>query len=324
VEQPGVVVIGRNEGERLERCLRSVLREAAAVVYVDSASTDGSAERARGLGAQVVALDLSTPFTAARARNAGYRRLREAAPGLRWVQFVDGDCELDPGWLAAGARFLEAQPRVAVAAGRLREKEPERSVYNLLCDLEWQAPAGESPSCGGVAMMRTAAFDAAGGFNEAMIAGEEPELCLRLRAAGWRIWRLADDMARHDAAMLRFGQWWRRALRGGYAFALGAALHGASHERHGVRESASIWLWGLALPLAAAGLALGWSPWAGALLAAYPLQVARLALRGERTPRENWWRAFFLVLGKFPEMLGQARFLAERLLGRQSRLIEHK
>jgi hypothetical protein len=49
-----------------------------------------------------------------------------------------------------------------------------------------------------------------------------------------------------------------------------------------------------------------------ALLALYPLQVARLALRGARPVRDNWWHALFLVLGKFPEALGQLQFLARR------------
>jgi GT2 family glycosyltransferase len=320
----GVVVIGRNEGERLRKCFESLGGAARRVVYVDSGSTDASVATARALGVEVVELDLQVPFTAARARNAGFARLRELAPDLDHVQFVDGDCELAAGWLARAAAFLDAEARVAVACGRLREKHPERSLYNLMCDIEWDAPSGEAKACGGIAMMRAAVFESVQGFRADMIAGEEPELCVRLRAAGWRIWRLDAEMARHDAAMTRFGQWWTRSLRTGYSFALGAHLHGAAPERHRVRERRSAWLWGLGLPAAALALALACSPWALLLLLAYPLQVARLALRGARSRRENWWRAAFLVLGKFPEMLGQARFLTNRLLGAQARLIEHK
>ena len=61
----GVVAIGRNEGERLRRCLNSVVGRGHTVVYVDSGSTDGSTELARELGADVVELDLSLPFTMA-------------------------------------------------------------------------------------------------------------------------------------------------------------------------------------------------------------------------------------------------------------------
>jgi GT2 family glycosyltransferase len=308
-----IVVIGRNEGERLKRCLASLRRAGELVVYVDSGSTDGSVEIARAMGVDVVALvDMRAPFTAARARNEGFARVRELAPDIAYVQFVDGDCEVAPGWLELATGFLGARADVAVVCGRLRERHPERSIYNLLSDIEWDLPAGEAPACGGIALMRARAFESMAGFRADMVAGEEPELCVRLRAAGWRIWRLEAEMALHDAAMTRFGQWWRRTRRAGYAFAQGAALHGAPPERHWVRESRSALFWAVVLPAAVVAAAAAWGAWGLVLLAAYPLQVVRLALRGKRTARENWWSALFLVLGKFPEMLGQAAYAAHR------------
>ncbi|HKS16666.1 MAG TPA: glycosyltransferase family A protein, partial [Planctomycetota bacterium] len=114
MDKVGVVVIGRNEGDRLKRCLRSVSGDGAHVVYVDSGSTDGSVAAAREAGADVVELDLSTPFTAGRARNAGFDRLREAVPDLETVQFVDGDCELTAGWLKLGAGELDRRSEAAI------------------------------------------------------------------------------------------------------------------------------------------------------------------------------------------------------------------
>lgn len=320
----GVVAIGRNEGRRLRTCLESVAGIASKVVYVDSGSTDDSVGMADAMGINVVELDLSVPFTAARARNEGFRRLRELAPATAYVQFVDGDCEVAECWLSRAIAFLEEHRDVAVVCGRRRERHPERSVYNLLCDMEWDTPVGEARACGGDALMRVEAFERVGGFRPDLIAGEEPELCVRLRAAGWRIWRIDAEMTLHDAAMTRFGQWWTRTLRGGHAFAEGAYLHGSAPERHRVRESRSIWLWALGVPLSALMLSPWWGGWALCLLLAYPVQVLRLAMRGTRTPRENWLRAAFLVFGKFPEMLGQVRFLIRRHLGGQSRLIEYK
>lgn len=321
--QMGIVVIGRNEGERLKMCLSSV-RGHGPVVYVDSGSTDDSVALARGLGAEVVALDLIVPFTAARARNVGFKRLMEVAPNHTYVQFVDGDCVVVDGWLVAAADYLEAHPQVAVVCGRRRERYPERSVYNRLCDQEWDTPVGEAKACGGDALMRVAAFQVVRGFRDDLIAGEEPELCVRLRAEGWKVWRLNEEMTLHDAAMTRLGQWWKRSVRAGYAFAEGAHLHGAPPERHWLRESRSAWFWGAGIPLLVlVGVLVFGIPgfW---LLAIYPLQVLRLALRGERSPRENLWRALFLVLGKLPEVQGQIRFLWNRRLGRRSRLIEYK
>jgi GT2 family glycosyltransferase len=312
------VVIGRNEGARLLACLDSLRGAVGRIVYVDSGSTDGSVAAAEAAGATVVALDPAVPFTAARARNAGLAALGSPA----YVQLVDGDCALREGWIETALEFLEAHPRAAVACGRRRERHPEASVYNRLCDREWDTPVGPAAACGGDALMRLAAVRAVGGFREGLIAGEEPELCLRLRRAGWDVWRLDAEMTWHDAAMTRFGQWWRRARRAGHAFAEGAALHGAGPERHWVAETRRALAWGLGLPLLA--LALGALAPAGLLvLFAYPLQVLRLARR-EGGGREGWERAFFLTLGRFPEALGVLEFRLGALLGRRAVLIEYK
>ena len=315
------VVIGRNEGARLVRCLASVVPAVGRVVYVDSGSTDGSVAAARAAGAEVIQLDLSTPFTAARARNAGIAALRDSTPPA-YVQFIDGDCQLQPGWMASALIFLEERPHAAVVSGRLRERFPEASIYNRLCDREWDTPVGKVRSCGGIMMMRWTAFEQAGGFNPALIAGEEPELCVRLRAKGWEIWRIEAEMALHDAAMTRLGQWWKRTRRGGHAAAEGMAMHGAPPERHGVAQVRRALIWGLALPgLALAGLAV--TPWSPTLLLAWPAQITRLALRDGGT-RGAWEQALFLTLGKMPEALGVLEYWARRGLQRPTGLIEYK
>jgi GT2 family glycosyltransferase len=325
VANVGVVVIGRNEGERLRRCLRSVVEVACQVVYVDSASTDGSRDVARALGVAVVELDPRVPFTPGRARNEGFWRLRELAPAARYAQFVDGDCELTPGWLAKAAAFLDEHADVAAVGGRRRERDPQRSVYNMLCAAEWDThPRGETTSCGGDAMTRADAFARIGGYRDVLMSGEEPELCIRLRAEGWRIWLLPEDMTLHDAAMTRFGQWWRRAMRAGYGCLQGALLHGGPPEYHCLRALASAWWWGLALPTAILLLAGVWDPWFLALLAIYPAQVVRLARRSARRSGESWSEALFLVLSRFPHLVGQAACVMHLCLGRRGRLIEYK
>ena len=220
--------------------------------------------------------------------------------------------------------FLDARPEVAVACGRRRERHPEASVYNRLCDREWNTPVGRALACGGDALMRRAAFVAVGGFRDDLIAGEEPELCVRLRAAGWQIWRIDAEMTLHDAAMTRFGQWWNRTRRGGFASAQGMALHGAPPERHGVTRTRRALVWGLALPVAALVGSLV-TPWALVLLAAYPAQVIRLALRkGGR--RGDWEEALFLTLGKLPEAMGVLGNATQRCWRGTARagLIEYK
>ncbi|WP_054301869.1 glycosyltransferase family 2 protein [Gemmobacter sp. LW-1] len=313
--QVDAVVIGRNEGARLTACLDSLAGQVRRLVYVDSGSTDGSLAAARTRGAEVVSLDMTQPFTAARARNAGLALLADDPP--QFVQFVDGDCEVRPDWIATAATFLQDHPEVVVVCGRRRERFPEASVWNRLCDREWDTPVGEATACGGDALMRHAAVAAVGGYDPTLIAGEEPDLCLRLRRAGGRIWRLEAEMTLHDAAMTRFGQWWRRSRRAGHAFAEGAWRHRSGTERHWQRETRRALLWGVGVPVAAV-LAGVLHPAGWLVLGLWPAQVLRLA------PRMGDEAAVFTVLGKLPEAQGVIGYHLGRLRGRQRGLIEYK
>lgn len=313
------IAIGRNEGERLERCLASLAGRADPVIYVDSGSTDGSVGMARATGAEVVELDTGTRFTAALARNAGLARLAEVAPDVAFVQMLDGDCELAGGWLEVAREALGADPDLAAVCGRRRERFPEASRWNRLTDAEWDTPVGEAAATGGDALYRVAALTAVGGYDAALIAGEEPEMCYRMRQEGWRIRRLDAEMTLHDAAMTRVSQWWQRNRRAGHAYAEGAALHGREPEGYRVAETRRALLWGAVLPVLAVLGAVLVSPWALVLLLAYPAQVLRLRARGE-----TWERAIFLTLGKLPEAQGALGYLLGRITGRKRGLIEYK
>ena len=316
------ILIGRNEGERFLRCLASVKGRVGRIVYVDSGSTDGSVEAARAAGALVIPLDRSQPFTAARARNAGLEALRGGGALPGFIQFVDGDCEVQPLWIDTALAFLQAHPQAAVACGRRRERFPQASVYNHLCDLEWDTPVGQARACGGDALMRGAALDQVGGYNPRLIAGEEPEMCLRLRQKGWQIWRLDAEMTLHDAALTRLSQWWKRTRRAGHAYAEGAALHGSSPDALGVAGQRRALIWGLTVPVSAITGSV-FTPWAGLILLLWPLQMIRLSARGG-FGRTAWQQAFFLVFGKLAEAQGVAEYHLRRLIGRPAGIIEYK
>jgi len=334
----GVVVIGRNEGVRLQRCLRSLLAQGAGpIVYVDSGSTDDSVAFSRSLGVIVVNLDTSIPFTMARGRNAGFDELSRRFPTLRWVQFVDGDCEVDAGWIARAREVIESRADVAAVCGRRREREPEASVYNRLADMEWNASTGEVEECGGDVLFRCPVFLELGGFNPRMIAGEEPELCVRVRERGYKILRIEAEMTLHDAAMLRFSQWWTRAVRGGHSYAEGMAMHGNGPTRHNVRRTLSALVYGVALPalfggallFAAAGI--GFGPVTASVLALVPVAYARAAYGAYRQrrrqgdpPRHAALYGAFCMLGKLPESIGIGTYWLNRLRGRYSGLMEYK
>ncbi len=328
MQQIGVVVIGRNEGNRLHHCLLSVVGEGITIVYVDSGSTDGSVTLARSLGVHVVDLDLSIPFTAARARNVGFEYLLQVEPNIEFVQFVDGDCLLVEGWLERAVGELVRSPDVVVVCGRRREEFPANSIYNRLCDIEWDTPVGEAKACGGDAIMRVSALKQASGFNPTLIAGEEPELCVRLRQAGGKILRINTEMTMHDAQITRFGQWWKRSLRAGHAYAEGSWLHGRTPQQHWVKESRSIWFWGLLLPLLAiATTPLTFSLSILLLLTAYAsliYKVYKHTLQRGFKSEDALLYSLFCLLGKFPQVQGQIQFHISRLLKRQRTLVEYK
>lgn len=322
----GIVVIGRNEGERLVRSLASV-RGRGHIVYVDSGSTDGSVAAAQAAGARVVSLDLSIPFTAARARNAGRAALGQ---DVQLIQFIDGDCAVQPDWLATARAALDADPGLAAVFGRRREIAPDTSIYNWLCDVEWAVPPGPVRQFGGDVMLRRDALERAGGYPDEMIAGEEPDLSMRLAAQGWRMACLPAEMTLHDAAITRFGQWWRRAKRSGHAYAELEARHPGEYSR---RVRAALF-WGAVIPgsipvlLTVALLSgIGWL----VLLALVPLmlltsQFVRVALRERqvRPLRDALAWSWFLLLDKPPHAWGIVRYWVSRWRGKRTPLIEYK
>ncbi|MES2636311.1 MAG: glycosyltransferase [Pseudomonadota bacterium] len=318
----GVVIIGRNEGDRLIQCLKSLSKFTPQIVYVDSSSSDNSLEEAKNHGAHAVSLDMSQGFTAARARNAGFKKIIEIYPDLTFIQFVDGDCEVLEGWIENSVLFLKNNSHVAVVNGVLDERFPNKTIYNRMCDSEWKTPTGELKYCGGNALMRVDAFKNEGGFLPDLIAGEEPELCIRLRRSGWKIWHLNHPMMLHDANITSFFQWWKRTMRAGYAFAEGANLHGVAPEYHWIKESRRAWFWGFILPIIT--LVMFFLNWKIALilLLVYPLQIVKLTFK--RNNPINFYFAFFLVLGKFAEAIGQLKFLKKRYLKEKAQLIEYK
>src|SRR5262249_8757849 len=143
------------------------------LIYVDSASIDGSPERAATYGARVVIVRPERPCAAV-GRNAGWQAA--AAP---LVLFLDGDTVLHPDFVAECLPQF-AIPQVAVVWGNRRELYPEASLYIRVLDLDWVYPPGPSEFCGGDALIRRTVLQELGGYDERLIAGEEPEMCRRM------------------------------------------------------------------------------------------------------------------------------------------------
>lgn len=312
------VVIGRNEGARLLRALAAAQAVARRVVYVDSGSQDGSAQAARDLGVTVIELDPSRPFTAARGRNTGLAAL----PDAEFVHFIDGDCILEPDWPATALAHLHAHPKAGLVFGRQYEAAPDASAYNWMTDWEWNKPLGPATFCAGCLMVRADALRGIGGYNEALIAGEDDDMCLRMQAAGWQTWCIDAVMTEHDARLLSLGPWWRRSVRAGHSYGELGVLHGAAA---GQRRRALIW--GIGLPLlAVAGLLLWW-PLVWLVLPLYAASLARQWLRFRAQglgARRAAQAAGLLMLSKLAEATGMASYWGARLRGRRKGLIEYK
>lgn len=321
-----VVVIGRNEGERLRRSLIALQHENVPTVYVDSGSSDNSVELARSFGAEIVELDAAHPFTAARARNAGWQRVVEIMPDVDAVQFLDGDCEVMPGWLDTARDYLKNHRECVAVCGHRRERYPRATIYNRLCDIELDTPAGVTDSSGGDVCIRLANLQEIDGYRDAMIAGEEPELCFRLRQSGGQIMQLEREMSVHDADMKTIGQWWRRAVRTGHAYAEVNFLTRSHPTGLWRQHQPSIVFWSVVLPALAIGLAWTTRGWSLLLLTAYVVLFARIALHNFKRLEvcSALWFAFFCVIAKFAHLLGMLRFHWNRWMHRESHLIEYK
>lgn len=326
----GIVAIGRDEGERLKACVGSVMSTGVPVIYVDSGSRDGSVEYARNAGAIVVELDMSVPFTAARARDVGLRKLRALHPEVELVQFIDGDCVLDAAWLPKATACIDSDSKIAGVCGRRREIHLEQSIYNRLTDIDWDIPAGEVPYFGGDALVRIAAIDSVGGWATELIAGEEPDLCFRMRDKGWRIMRLPAEQTLHDVAMTRFSQYWKRSVRTGYAFGQVGLKNRHGSGRPWLRQMKSIIVYGMILPIALIVLLLLPMPWKWAailvplLYARVFFSITRYAMRRNQPLGMGMAYAGIEIVCKFAGAIGLMRFFLRRATGKRGTLIEYK
>ncbi len=325
-----IVIIGRNEGERLDRCLKSVLAieafgGASELIYVDSASTDGSNLRAAQFGAKTLGIGSAHPCAAV-ARNIGWRSAQAPI-----VLFLDGDTILDGKFLTSSIGEFSDQ-QVAVVFGNRREIDPSGSIFNRILDLEWMVAPGPVEFCGGDALMRRDVLERVGGYDERLIAGEEPELCRRIRALGYTIKHVNRPMTGHDLAIRRFAQYWRRALRTGYAYAEVSERFKHTDLPLWREQARGNRVRGTVLSVLTVSALSG----AIALRMVWPLLVATAIIAGlaVRTASRSKWRssnlATRLAFGlhshfvQIPILFGQLRYFYYRATGKTAQLIEYK
>lgn len=315
----GIIIIGRNEGERFKLCLNSALKASYPIVYVDSASVDDSVQYAQDNDVSVVQLTNEQPLNAAIARNAGFKQLLIDNKEIKYVHFIDADCEIADNWIEQAVSALSENDKLSAVCGRLREKNIYESIYTRLCDMSWYIKPGEINSCGGIATVKANIFKELNGFNETLIAGEEPEFYGRVRKQGYTVQCLEFFMGTHDCAMTSFSQWWTRTVKTGFGFA-NAQKWGAWQSRQ-----RSILVWTLFIPLfifLASSFELSFIT----LGLIYPIQIVKIALKSN-IPYDfsnKLLDAFFCVFSKFPQLIGMIKYQLSRLSGQQNKNIEYK
>jgi len=328
INNVGVVIIGRNEGERLRKCFRSLPKEITSVVYVDSDSSDGSVELALNNKVDVLELDLSVPFTAARARNAGAYRLMELFKKVELIQFIDGDCQIFDDWFDSALNVMNNSHDVGAISGRIKERDPGYSAFNRICDIEWRIqPNGEVKSFGGLVMIRTEVFKIAGGYNPIVIAAEDDELSIRIRDSGFKIYRIKKLCALHDANISKIRQWWKRAMRTGHGYIDVYMLHRKNNEKYFQREIKSLFFYGFIIPFFIAVSVFSQHRIFLALVILYPLLFLKIVCsmrnKGYSLADRFLW-ALSCVVSKFPQFVGVLKYFSARLRKNSFCIIEHK
>jgi cellulose synthase/poly-beta-1,6-N-acetylglucosamine synthase-like glycosyltransferase len=293
---------------------------------VDSASKDGSPDLAATYGAEVIVVRAERP-TAALGRNAGWRVAK-----AEFVLFLDGDTILNPDFPRAALDEMAQDESVAAVWGHRREIHPEESIYNRILDLDWVYAPGIVEFCGGDVLMRRQVLEEMGGYDSELIAGEEPELCRRMRASGYRILHVDRPMTGHDLQMTRWSQYWKRATRAGHAFAEVSSrfrdtddpFWDAERKRNLLRGG--FWMVSFVVAILASVLRISFWP-----VVTWCALVLVLSLRSAWKSR---WKSRGLMtlllygihshLQQVPICMGQLRYELDQKRGNRRMLIEYK
>lgn len=172
---------------------QTLARDRFEVVVVDNSSRDETAQIARDMGARVV----SEPIpNRSRARNAGV-----AAAASDFIAFTDADCVAEPGWLEA---LLACRGKDAMVAGpvHVTTGDPPGAVerFESLWRFGQEAWVRDGWAATANLAAERHALEAVGGFDvEYRHIGEDVDLCLRARAAGFTLGWCPDAAVSHYA-----------------------------------------------------------------------------------------------------------------------------
>jgi glycosyltransferase involved in cell wall biosynthesis len=309
----GVVIIGVNAQKFIPGCIESVLNSdypenQMEIVYVDGGSSDQSIEIASNYPKiKILKLNSSHP-TPGKGRNAGWKLLD--AP---YIQFLDADTMIDRDWFKNGLPHL-LRTDIAAVCGHRRERYPDKNCFHMIGNMEWKYETGSCRYFGGDVLIKRNILVDTEGFDEALVAGEDPELSYRIRQKKLHILRIDHPMTLHDLNMVSFNQYLRRAYRSGYGYAEIAVRHCRENEKLWTRETIRVVCKAFApLSIFIAGIATG-NPATGVMASLLILLLPLLKISKFKTQFSQTWGKSFLYsihicLVVFPQFAGVMRYL---------------
>lgn len=224
-----VIIKCLNEEKRIAATIESALKAVAAiggeVVLADSCSTDRTVEIAQQYPIRVVQLAHPRERCCGIGPQLGYQHSRG-----EFVYILDGDMEMNSGFLEQAITFMNLHPDVAGVAGRMVEQNTHSLEYVGRSErAETHMQPGQVDRLDMGALYRRNAIEAVGYFSDRNLHSyEEFDLAVRLRALGWRLWRLPVDAANHYGHDAPPYQLLMRRWRNGYIWGLGELLRAAS------------------------------------------------------------------------------------------------
>lgn len=178
------IIIGKNEGWKLSKCLNSVKDtievnklEDAEIIYVDSDSSDDSIARALSFK-HVTVYKITGECNAAVGRNVGARAARGEI-----LFFIDGDMEIKPSFLKLVIN--DGKLRYDLVTGHIIEKyyDQEGNLLgkkNRTFGKELPAEDEKVSVTGGLFLISKKTWNSVNEMNERFWKSQDLDLCLRL------------------------------------------------------------------------------------------------------------------------------------------------
>lgn len=182
------VVIGKNEALNLPRCFRSIQKVSNKIIFVDSNSDDNSIEVATQHKIKTILRVKSNFGTPALSRSIGAKNAQ-----TKYIQFVDGDMEIEMGWAQKAIQKLESNKKIVAVHGYKKVYTKNHQDYFILSDSkDWQADYLQ-----GAFLIERKIYNRAGGLDGRFYGEEERDLYIRIKAIGYEVWYIHDLMASH-------------------------------------------------------------------------------------------------------------------------------